>query len=157
MSASTSSPRSMPPTMVPAHRTASRPGPVAWMIGSKVQLGTRLRPPHEGASHAGPECAMPQMRSFSPSTCAPMSDVSKGTDGLRRRSSSACSERLGSNRSRSAPSFGVPPSGSSSKGVSRRRKRIGRPSSDVSDAWKATESASHKRSCGTRSTRSDGQ
>jgi hypothetical protein len=112
------------------------------MIGSWVHLGTRLRPPQVGASQAGPECAMPQIRSLAASVEAPIRAVSKGTDGLSRRSSSAVRGRLWSNRRRSTPSLGTPVVGRCDAGVSSRRNRVGRPSSEVSEAWNATASAS---------------
>ena len=67
---------------------------MTWMIGSVVQIGTCSRPPQLGASHAGPLCATPQIDVCPPrGACAPISVVSKGVAGLRRRSSSDVNER----------------------------------------------------------------
>ena len=143
--ASTSAPRSSAPTSLPAQRTATCPGPVTWTIGSYVQLGTRLRPPQVGASQAGPECARPQMRSL------PVVGVRadqrrlerrrRAQAGAARRRSAA---RLRSKRRRSTPWLGAPARGERSAGVSSRRNRVGRASSEVIEAWKATESASRQ-------------
>ena len=63
-----------------------------------------------------------------------MSDVSKGDAGPSRRSSSAVRGRVRLKRSRRTPSLGTPVSGKRSGGVSSNRKRVGRASSEVSEA-----------------------
>ena len=123
------------PTSLPAQRTASLPGPVTWRSDRRSSSAPGCARPSVGASQAGPECAMPQMRSLSSSACAPISDVSNGADGrqaaelvARQRAApielEAQHALVGRARLRAA----------ARRGVSRSRNRVGRASSEVSEA-----------------------
>ena len=63
-----------------------------------------------------------------------MSVVSNGAEGASWRSSSAVAARVRSKTSRRTPSFGAPRSGSASGDMSSSRNRVGRVSSEVSEA-----------------------
>ena len=97
-------------------------------------VGHHVSPAPRGSEPGGPGMGNTPIRSFSSSVCAPISAVSNGTDdpvdGARPSSADDSSRTSSAGRLRSER----PLPGRSSSGVSRRRKRVGRPSSDVSEA-----------------------